>query len=254
VGEKAIEERFVEVTRTARYYTLGTPGPTLRAAWLACHGYGQLAGPFVQSFQTIAGDDRLVVAPEALNRYYPGDVVGPHGPESAVAATWMTREDRLHEIDDYVRYLDRVYDDAITPAANPRTSEPATAGAREGDRYGRATAAPAERPCAVVAFGFSQGAATVARWAARTSRRVDHVVLWGASLPPELAPSADLFRGARLVIALGNRDRFMTEERVQKEERRLRRGSLPFELFRYDGGHRIAAPALALLAASLDPS
>jgi hypothetical protein len=62
--------------------------------WIVCHGYGQLAADFLAAFQVIAAADRLLVAPEALNRFYPGVTTGPHGPDSPVAATWMTREDR----------------------------------------------------------------------------------------------------------------------------------------------------------------
>ena len=36
-------ELHLTVPRTARYWTLGEPGPGLRQVWIACHGYGQLA-------------------------------------------------------------------------------------------------------------------------------------------------------------------------------------------------------------------
>src|SRR2546426_8007096 len=71
----------------------------------------------------------------------------------------MTREDRLHEIDDYVRYLDALYREVL--------------GRVEG---------PAAR---VTALGFSQGTATVSRWAALGQSRLDHVVLWGGERSEE---------------------------------------------------------------------
>jgi predicted esterase len=219
-------ERFLEVPRTARYHRLGEDGAALRQLWLVCHGYGQLAADFIRAFQPIADRSRLIVAPEALNRFYTDAGTGPHGPESPVGATWMTREDRLHEIDDYVRYLDRVHADAL-PAGREQVD--------------------------VVALGFSQGTATVARWAARTRRRVDRVVLWGAGLPPELDPSPRLFGAARLMLVVGERDRYLTAERVQREEERLRGGGLDVEVMRYEGGHRIAADALLRLARSFTP-
>src|SRR6266550_3439645 len=130
-----VSEHHLSVARTARYYTLGEPGAT--EVWFVCHGYGQLAGRFLRRFEPIADGSRLVVAPEGLNRFYVGS--GEHR-DQPVGATWMTREDRLNEIADYVKYLDAVYADVFG---------------------GKPTAAR------VRALGFSQGAATASRWVAR---------------------------------------------------------------------------------------
>jgi predicted esterase len=155
----------------------------------------------------------------------------------------MTREDRLHEIDDYVRYLDRVFDDALADVLDAASRSHAGGATNAADAAGARVA--------IVALGFSQGAATVARWAARTAYRLDHVILWGAPLPPELEPAPDLFGSARLTIAAGTRDRFLNEERMSREEERMRRGGLDFDMYRYDAGHRIDALALTRLAATL---
>ena len=64
----------LEVPRTARYYTVGDRG-TARSVWLAVHGYGQLAGYFARHFAPHA-EGRLVVAPEALSRFYVGRAEG----------------------------------------------------------------------------------------------------------------------------------------------------------------------------------
>lgn len=210
-----VAERRITVPRSARYYVRGHAEPP-RQLWLACHGYGQLAADFIADFAVLPPDVR-VVAPEGLNRYYVDVGNNPHGPDSPVAATWMTRTDRLAEIEDYVRYLDLVYDEAI-----------ATAGA-----------AP------VTALGFSQGVATVARWAARTSRRLDRLVLWAAGLPPELTPSADRFAGATIVLAAGTRDRWFDPERAAAA---LRTANLDPRILRFDGGHRLDDDTLRELA------
>ncbi|MBK7947090.1 MAG: hypothetical protein IPJ85_18060 [Flavobacteriales bacterium] len=94
-----MEERFIQVQRTARYHVLGT----LEAApeiWIAIHGYGQLARYFLNNFKGLE-EGRCIVAPEGLSRFY---LDAEH---ARVGATWMTREDRLHEIDDHVAYPDR---------------------------------------------------------------------------------------------------------------------------------------------------
>jgi len=59
----------LRVLRTARYYTLGD-GTAPRHLWFVLHGYGQLAGDFIRYFGDLARDDRFVVAPEAMNRFY----------------------------------------------------------------------------------------------------------------------------------------------------------------------------------------
>src|SRR5690606_29110285 len=113
---ETMREQHTTVPRTARYYTLGRAGPELGQVWFVCHGYGQLAARFIRRFRGLDNGRRLIVAPEALSRFYVGDHGGPHGPESRVGATWMTREDRLREIDDYVRYLDLLHDHVMAGA------------------------------------------------------------------------------------------------------------------------------------------
>jgi predicted esterase len=210
-----VAERRITVPRSARYFVRGHAEPP-RQLWLACHGYGQLAADFIADFAVLPPDVR-VVAPEALNRYYLEEGNSPHTPDSPVGATWMTHVDRLAEIDDYVRFLDQVYVEAV-----------ATAGG-----------AP------VTALGFSQGVATVARWAARTRHRVDRIVLWAAGLPPELTPSADLFGSAAIVIAGGSRDRWFDPDRAGAG---LRGARLDPRILRFDGGHRLDDDTLRDLA------
>ncbi|MDE3054320.1 MAG: phospholipase, partial [Gemmatimonadota bacterium] len=85
-------EHHLRVRRTARFHSLGEFGPGVREIWIACHGYGQLAGRFLRHFRAAAHPERLIVAPEALSRFYLDNAL-PHGPDARVGATWMTRED-----------------------------------------------------------------------------------------------------------------------------------------------------------------
>ena len=100
----------LSVPRTARYHVLGAMSQGLREIWIVCHGYGQLAARFLSWFAPLDDGTRLIVAPEALSRFYLDDRPGAIHTESRVGATWMTREDREHEITDYVRYLDVLHD------------------------------------------------------------------------------------------------------------------------------------------------
>ena len=65
-----------------------------RTVWFVLHGYGQLAGEFIRFFADLATDDSLVVAPEAMNRFYLVNPESAPARDRPVGATWMTREDR----------------------------------------------------------------------------------------------------------------------------------------------------------------
>jgi predicted esterase len=213
-------EHHLRTPRTARFYLLGDITAATQELWVACHGYAQLARYFARPFAGIVSAERVVVVPEALNRYYFESAPGVHGPHARVAATWMTREHREHEIADYIEYLDNLVQHVA------------------GD------VAPDVR---ITAFGFSQGCATVSRWAARGRTRVHRVILWGSGLPPELEPSPALFRGAELVVAVGDADQHVSDAGIARQEARLRDGGMPYRLVRYAGGHRVEAQALAVL-------
>lgn len=219
-----IEEHHLAVTRTARYYTIGTTGDGLDEVWFACHGYGQLAGPFAKRFDVLSSPRRLVVVPEALSRFYLGDHTRPAGPDAKMGASWMTREDRDAEIRDYLGYLDALYDHVFRSVPRDRVR--------------------------VHLLGFSQGTSTASRWAARGSARVDRLILWGGTV----AADVDLVAGrARLsatdrVLVIGKRDDYITPKVRQAEEARLRDAGLPFRVVEYEGGHEIDRAALSGLA------
>jgi predicted esterase len=231
--DATIAAHHVEVPRTARYYTAGAPAAA-RVVWVVLHGYGQLAGYFVRHFapHTGPGSGRLVVAPEALSRFYVGRESGgggggPAGAPARVGATWMTREDRDAEIADYVRYLDLVLD-AATAAARPESGT---------------------LPLGVLAF--SQGAATACRWVAHRHRRglagPRALVLWGGALPHDVdlaGADGDALRALRLTLVVGDADEFATPAVVAQQEARLRDVGIPFETVRYAGGHRLEAEVL----------
>src|SRR5918992_1995500 len=194
-----LEEGHIEVTRTARYYTLGANVNSPGEIWFACHGYGQLAADFARHFEPLDDGTRLIVVPEALSRFYFGDPRrGTHGSDAMVGATWMTREDREREIEDHVRYLDALY----TTMRKER---------------GRARAR-------VTVLGFSQGVATVCRWLARGTARTDRLVLWGGRIPTDIfpLPEASSLRGAHLTLVVGTSDEYVTPLVAAEQEALLR--------------------------------
>ncbi|MDE3150962.1 MAG: dienelactone hydrolase family protein [Gemmatimonadota bacterium] len=216
-------EHHLRVRRTARYSTLGESGPGVREVWIACHGYGQLAARFVRHFRPIEHARRLIVAPEALSRFYLENTL-PHGPDARIGATWMTREDRESEIADYVEYLDAL---AATVAAPGGESRPR-----------------------LVAFGFSQGVATVMRWLAMGQTRVDRCIAWCGSVPQDLDLAAGRARfGAEAVtVAFGDRDPYFDGARIAQQTDLLRAAGVPFEYVPFEGGHAIDPQTLIRIA------
>lgn len=218
----------LRVQRTARYYTLGghhaaASGASVEAIWFVLHGHGQLAGDFIRYFADLAGPDSLIVAPEALNRYY---LVGIDKParDRPVGATWMTREDRESEIADYVEYLETLHQEIVAGATGPRIN----------------------------VVGFSQGAATATRWVTHGRARIDRLVLWGGLIPPEtdLGRGASRLRDVPLTLVLGARDQYVSAEMLAAERARLETAGIGYELIEFDGGHAVSRSVFPQLRAS----
>src|ERR1019366_9897456 len=104
----------IQVKRSARLAMLGPEGPGVREIWYVLHGYAQLAAPFLEGLRAIDDGTRLIVAPEALSRFYEGDTQARLHRDARVGASWMTREDRESEIADYIAYLDTVHQSILT--------------------------------------------------------------------------------------------------------------------------------------------
>ena len=171
------QSHSLPVERTAHYYTLGTSGPHIKNLWIVCHGYGQLASRIIQKFSEMDDGTTLIIAPEGLSRFYWGGVTG------AVAASWMTKMDRLEEIADYTRFIKTLY-----------------------DQYTRQLSADIK----ITLFGFSQGCATQCRWVMREFPAFDHLVLWAGRLPEDLdyRPHEAYFADKNIYFIYGLQDEF----------------------------------------------
>ena len=215
-----MEEHHLTTARRARYYTIGDSASP-DDVWIVCHGFGQLAAPFARQFERLVTPGRLIVAPEALNRYYLDAGSSGSTPDARVAATWMTREDRESEIADYVEWLDNVHVRTVPARAR------------------------------VTALGFSQGVATIARWITLGSRVVHRFIAWTGQLPPD----ADLsLLGARLerpiVLVQGSSDRLAQWVKPAENASRLAAAGVAHEAIVFEGGHRLDDAVLDRIAAS----
>ncbi|MBK7381927.1 MAG: phospholipase [Flavobacteriales bacterium] len=208
-----MDERFIRVQRTARYHVLGSveAAPEI---WIVLHGYGQLARYFLNNFDGLE-NGRCIVAPEGLNRFY---LDAEH---ARVGATWMTREDRLNEIDDHVAYLDALAKE-ISRVAMP--------------------GAP------VNVLGFSQGVATATRWALKGSTPIARLVLWSGSIPPEFDREAlARLKHAPVDLVLGDKDEFARPEALDIAVRRLEQAGIACRKHLFNGAHRFEPVLLARL-------
>jgi len=219
-----IDEHRITIPRSARYYTLGATGPGIVEVWFALHGYGQLASLFLRQLAPLDDGSRLIVAPEALSRFYLGGIGERPSSERAVGASWMTREDRLAEIDDQVRYLDAVYTEVVAGIDRSRAR--------------------------VCVLGFSQGAPAAARWLHYGNARAERLILWGGEIPPDLDLSQKPGRlaGLDLTLVAGTRDQYITPKILDREKQRLEADAIPFRLVSFEGGHEIDEVVLRQLA------
>lgn len=204
------------VNRTARYFTLGEV-ESASEVWFVLHGYSMLAASFLRWFEPAARPGRLLVAPEGLSRAY----FEERGARR-VGASWMTKEDREAEIEDYLGYLE-------TLAVRVLAGVPG---------------APR-----VEVHGFSQGTATACRWIALGRQAASRLMLWAGLVPPDLPLDrhGGALRRAGLTLAIGNRDKYLSPEDFDRELARLAAAGLVPTVHRFEGGHRVDASTLAAL-------
>lgn len=206
----------LKVGRTARYYTQGEIEGAAEV-WFVLHGYSMLAASFLRWFDSVAVPGRLLVAPEGLSRSYFEEKGGRR-----VGASWMTKEDREAEIEDYLQYLDRLSERMrLSVAGEPR----------------------------IEIHGFSQGAATACRWIASGGMRADRLVVWGSKLPPDLSLElfGDRLTRAGLTLCIGSQDKYISPADFDQELARIAAAGLHPPVHRFDGGHRVDAAVLRTL-------
>ncbi|WP_299818876.1 phospholipase [uncultured Pontibacter sp.] len=211
-----ITEQKLIVPRTARFYTLGIPSPEVQDLWIVCHGYGQLAKYFLRHFAILDNGKTVVVAPEALSRFYLDGFSG------RVGATWMTKEDRLAEIEDQAAYLNLLLQEQLEQL--PQNVR-------------------------VTVLGFSQGGATVSRWLATENIKVHRLILWAASFPEDIDFAAGKTAFANLPVAMvyGTQDEFITPEALERKQQLMAQLGISPSIYTFEGGHTLHPDTLQLV-------
>jgi len=205
----------IQVCKTARYYTLGGSSEKTRKVIFVLHGYGQLAEYFIQKFTHLASENTLVVAPEALSRFY------LKGFSGRVGATWMTKESRDTEIVDYLNYLNQVLD-TILIDLNPFEVE-------------------------IELLGFSQGCATAARWFEVQSDIFTRLILWAGYFSNGIAElvSPHHFTNKPLIYVYGKKDEFLTQINQEEYLESLKKSVPTIEIHSFEGGHQMNTEVLS---------
>ena len=204
---------FIEALQKQRIDSLGELNESTTNIWFALHGYGQLVEYFKRHFVPLVQNGRAIILPQGAHKFY------LNGTEGRVGASWMTKEDRLTDIDNQRLFLNEAISWAAAKAPNARFHM----------------------------VGFSQGVATGMRFLGYSCVSFHSLLAWAGSWPP------DLDEKSRMVLAqttmsswFGTTDPFIgktkREERITlyKNEFDLRP-----EVNTYDGGHTFRSDILA---------
>lgn len=192
----------------ATYIKVGSISNKTKNVWIILHGYGQLAEEFAKSFSDLFSANNCVIFPQGLSKFY------LKGVDQNIGANWMTSHDRKIDIRNYIKYLDKLYHLEIEPFTHD---------------------------IKLNLLGFSQGGHTVTRWIKESKISYDRLVLWGTGLAHDIKKE-DIFesfsKGENIII-VGDKDRFISADQLEKVKHRYSRLGLHFRSVDYEGGHEI---------------
>ncbi len=176
------------------------------------HGYGQLAQRFIQKFKPFE-NEYWIVAPEGPHRFY------VEGFSGKVGASWMSKEDRLDDIADYLNYLDAL----MSRIAWNKYKE-------------------------INVLGFSQGVATAFRWLVHSELDINHFIICSGMIPPDISIDMNVKRFANMKMSYlsGLDDPFKKQAEVEQLLQQLKSNNLNFKEYYFQGGHKINVEQLAV--------
>lgn len=202
-------QHHLDISIKASYHTLNDLTEATEKVWVVFHGYGQLAEYFIKKFEDLDPTKNFIIAPQGLSKYYLQGVYG------RVGASWMTKEDRLTEIGNQYAYIDGVLKEV-------------------GDISGKQ----------LIYFGFSQGTATMGRYAAHAKVPFDQMIIWAGTFPPDTNPKdwSYLTGNEGIHYYTSREDIYFKEEMVDQQNEVVKKalGREP-ELHWYEGGHRVVS-------------
>ncbi|MEQ9424737.1 MAG: hypothetical protein RJQ09_09990 [Cyclobacteriaceae bacterium] len=203
-------KKSIDFLFEAPYYTFGKLDNDTTTLWLACHGQGQLGEYFVKKFERFESQNHYGIVLQGLNKHYL-DLYGKR-----IGATWMTRHDRLTDLQNQRSYFTRVFETEL--ASLNLTS------------YN------------INLVGFSQGVSAIARLLFHLKIPFNNLVLWAGGFPPELPGSDNTFIPAdgKVIVAIGDNDQYYNEKNYQ-DNLALIEQTFPLKpkVHIYNGDHRL---------------
>jgi predicted esterase len=198
----------------ARYSRIGEITKDTRQVWIVLHGYGQLARFFIRKFSSLEEHRICVIAPEGLSRFYLEDVAKrSQTGNDRVGATWMTKENRLMDIENYIQYLNALYRHEVGPSLTTP----------------------------VTILGFSQGAATASRWITEQALKFNRLILWAGILPPDMnfEVGKEVLKDKETYLVYGNTDPFLNDSRFGEMQMLASKLGITPQRIEFDGAHDI---------------
>lgn len=203
-----ITSKNISIQKTARYFLSGK-NTNPKTLMFVLHGYGMPALRFLEEFIEFDSENILIVSPEGLSRFYTKGFYG------SIGASWMTKEAREYEIQDYVNYLDEVYKEVLNSLES--------------------------KPEKIILLGFSQGGATVARWFAKGKASADVLIIHSSDIPKDLDFQTLKSKSLKTKIhcVYGNEDKEIRKENFENSIKLLKENEINFEEHTFKGGHNI---------------
>ena len=200
----------IQIQKTAKYVTFGNPEQA-ETVIFALHGYGQLVEFFIRKFQHLNPNKYFIVAPEGLHRFY------LKGSSGRVGASWMTKEERESDIEDYINYLDNLWADISSKYAFKKR----------------------------ILLGFSQGGATASRWHNLGQFNADQFILWATVFPPDMTANELVnFNKSDNYFVFGTDDEYYSESNINSHFSDLLAHKIPFKMIKFKGNHNIDSETL----------
>ena len=171
------------------------------------HGYGQLSKFFIRKFKRLVDHGYTVVAPEGLHRFY------LEGTSGRIGASWMTKENRERDIENYLIYLDTLHQQIASEKDWEEIS----------------------------VLGFSQGVATAFRWIAEGGISPSKFLICSGLVPPDvdLKIKKDIFDPIKMTYFSGVNDPYRTEDSVKEFYDAVASSKLNMDLVNFEGVHEV---------------
>ena len=202
-------KKTLQIEKKARYFQLGNPGNDTSIVWVVLHGYGMLSEFFIQKFKKLENKNTLILAPEALNRFYIDTNYG------RVGASWMTKDERQDDIKENIKYLNSLMDQIIKDIGHNKFK--------------------------INVLGFSQGGATACRWIFKSGLKFENLIMWAGDIPKDtlIEDNRLKWNDINTHLVMGEKDELINKEMKAKFLKLVTDYKLDYKLTLYDGDHRI---------------